>query len=237
MANGHRRPGQKDGEREKETTNPHVSIEPGVKLDFVDHLKKQYDAERTENKAAQDKQLRWTKIAAALVFVYTAFSGYQACVSRQTLQVARDTFNAANRPYVGVAGFGISHTKRNAAGEFETVPHQDKDTHWLNITADIKNFGPVPGTNFRSNWNVFMDGIEQKATKTIDKPTTIFPTQVVHLAGQVGSNDYPYIMNGRKILTVEVTVEYDGPAGRYKDCYKGQFGPEVNNFYRLGPCP
>jgi hypothetical protein len=76
-----------------------------------------------------------------------------ANIAEKNLQVARDTFNAANRPYVGV----------------------------------------------------------------------------------IGSHDYPAITSGEKTLAIEVTVEYDGPSGHYKESNKQQYSPDVNAFLNLGP--
>jgi hypothetical protein len=100
VPNDHRSPGHKDGEGEKESANRHVYIEPRVKIDIVDDLRKQRHAERSEDKTAQSKQLRWTKITAVLVAVYTLVMIVQTSLTRQSLKTTREFFEKDQRPWM-----------------------------------------------------------------------------------------------------------------------------------------
>jgi hypothetical protein len=76
----------KENSAQKETTNRHVYIEPGVQIDIVQDLKNQHKTERDEDKASHKSQIFWTKVTAVLVLIYTLIMGYQ-------LKVAKETFN------------------------------------------------------------------------------------------------------------------------------------------------
>ncbi len=173
----------------------------------------------------------WLEVSAIVgLAVYTSIAGCQA-------RIAHDTYVAANRPYVGVEGIKVMYL-----GKWDGVHPRNmteipaSDTELMDFRAQIKNFGPVPSINSRVNWRIFMNGVEEKIEKTIpDSPFKIFPAQIVYLSGQIGTADYPLLMNGRKTLAVEVTVEYDGPSVHDKECTKQQFAPNLNAFYDLGP--
>jgi hypothetical protein len=218
----------KESGSEEKSTDRHVYVEPGVKIDLVDDLRKQQQTYHEENTAQQRKQYFWTKVAAGLILLYTLFSGWQ-------VKIARDTFNAANRPYVGVGGVGVNHIGKNASGEIVVSQTRTKETVALNVTPQIKNFGLVPGTNFFGKWRVFIAGVEQPHWEIPNRPTTIFPTQTIYITGQVRPPEYPGVMSGEKVLAFEMTIEYDGPSSHYKECNRFQYDPPTNSFFNLGP--
>jgi hypothetical protein len=92
--------GAKHPQSQKETTNRQVFVEPGVKIDFVDDLREEHKTRHGENTAHQKSQLRWTKIAAGLVFIYTVVMGWQAILTHQSLKATREFFQLDQRPYV-----------------------------------------------------------------------------------------------------------------------------------------
>lgn len=164
-----------------------------------------------------------------LLFMYTAVAGWN-------LQVARDTFNAANRPYVGVNEVDVAPVGKQPTGKPVMSGTKTKETNALVFRAQIKNFGPVPGTNFLARWRIFVAGVQRLGQKKVpDLPSTIFPSQSFYLKGGITGPDYPAIISGEKTLTIEVTVEYDGPSGHYKECNKNQYAPDINAFLNLGP--
>ena len=229
MRNNHERTDEKDGERKKESTKRRVYIEPGAQIDIAKDLKDQHKAERAEDKTTSNKQLFWTRAATVLIFLYTAFAAWQ-------VKISRDTFNAANRPYVGVSGISIKHLKKDKTGAFQVVDKPDRDTHWLNIVVEIKNFGAVPGTNYKSDWEVFIAGVPGPGMGASDEvPTTIFPGESLFKAAQIGETDYPTVMDGTKPLMLNLSIEYDGPSGHYKQCSKQDFLPMINGFLDRGP--
>jgi len=229
VRNNHEHPVEKDGERKKESTKRHVYIEPGTQIDIAKNLKEQHKTERAEDKTTSNKQLFWTRAATVMIFLYTGFAAWQ-------VKISHDTFNAANRPYVGVSGISIKHLKKDNTGALQGVDKPDKDTHWLNIGVEIKNFGPVPGTNYKSDWEVFIAGVPGRGVGAVDEvPTTIFPGESLFKDAQIGETDYPAVMDGTKSLMLNLSIEYDGPAGHYKQCSKQDFLPMINGFLDRGP--
>lgn len=107
----HKPSDHKDAEGGEQSTNRHVFVEPGVKLDFTDGLKKQHETERTQDQTTQKKQLRWTMATAGLVAIYTLVMVWQGILTRDSLKATREFFERDQRPYVfsskvGGAQFG-----------------------------------------------------------------------------------------------------------------------------------
>ena len=72
---------------EDKSTKRHVYIEPGVKIDLVDDLRKQQETAQGETNAHQKRQLLWTKITAFLVLVTAAIYFSQLLAMRETMRV------------------------------------------------------------------------------------------------------------------------------------------------------
>src|SRR4051812_1385987 len=84
----------------KESTNRHVYIEPGAKIDIVDDLRKQHDTEREEDRSASKKQLFWTRLAAGLVLLYTLVTVAQAYLTRESNDVNRKSVGTYQRAWI-----------------------------------------------------------------------------------------------------------------------------------------
>jgi hypothetical protein len=160
-----------------------------------------------------------------LVFLYTALSGWQ-------VKIARDTFNAANRPYLGVDGFSGAHLRKTPEGKLEVAPPSE-DTHWLNFEMEIKNFGTAPATNYRYEWHVYVGTKELPGGKIPDTPGTIFPSQTIHMTGQIGGDYYVNVMSGKEKLRITLRMDYKGPSQSYTQCQDFMFTPS-NGFMNLG---
>jgi hypothetical protein len=176
----------------------------------------------------------WIETVGVVVLIlYTIFAGYQASQMRRANKIAVNTFNAIDRPFIGVVGINTKYLARNALGvEKEAEPNA---AELMQILASIKNYGPVPGTNFVPTWKLFVNGIRVLGTAKIpDSPGTIFPNQTVGFGGTVGRKDYPEVLSGAKILVLEITVEYDGPSSHYKECNRQQYSNWVHGFIDLG---
>lgn len=217
----------KDGEGQKESSYCHIHIEPEIQIDIVDNLKRQHETERREDKATSQKQIFWTKVAAALIFAYTFLSYCQ-------VKIAKDTFNAANRPYIGIDRIDMISSKRGDDGKFYPVNQNNPSANAFEFRIFIKNFGPVPGTNYRGEWEAFVGGVANKGKDISFNPTTIFPGQTIYMSGQGSGSYYSDVMLGTKSLVIEVKLEYDGPSGHYKECVKSQYIPELRVFGSIG---
>jgi hypothetical protein len=106
----------------------------------------------------------------------------------------------------------------------------------LIFRPEIKNFGPVPGVNFVSEFRVFIDEVQEPTAKTPNPSSTLFPGQITGPTEKIGFSDYPGIVSGTKSLRFELAVQYDGPNGHYQECKTERFQHETGGFVDLGEC-
>ena len=89
-----------DNAGQKENTNRHVYIEPGAKIDFVQDLRDKYDASQQDSTSHSQKILFWTKISAALLFIYAGLTFWQGYLTRESINNSSKHFQIDQRPYV-----------------------------------------------------------------------------------------------------------------------------------------
>ena len=120
---------------QKENTNRHVYLEDGAKIDFVKSLVDKYDASQATETVHNRKQLLWTIVAAFLVFIYTAITGVQTWLTRQSINNNSKQFEIDQRPYLWTT---------NTIPTISLVPNEQM---WANI--QIVNFGKAPALSAR----------------------------------------------------------------------------------------
>jgi hypothetical protein len=154
--------------------------------------------------------------------------------SRKSADVARKSYIAGDRPFIGVSTIECKYFSRDASGARNITPQESAQE--MDFTAWVKNFGPIPGTKFTAEWKAFMNGREVRGKEAVPfHPSILMPTQSVGLSGSMGPNSYRAAIRGKAIVTLEITVQYSGPSGDYKECTKQQYSESVNGFYDLGP--
>ncbi len=159
-----------------------------------------------------------------------------AILIHQQNKISEASSDLAYRPYVGTDGISLTYAWSDAKGATQVSVVRVPQAKVILFNANVKNFGPVPGTHYVGKWRVFLGGTELPANKVLDAPLTIFPSQTMHFEGRIGSPYYSSIISGETQLVIEITVEYDGPSGHYKECDKQQFAPNNNAFMNLGAC-
>ena len=125
-------------------------------------------------------------------------------------------------------------------GAGEHIPSTNGHTQQTDSATydiSIKNFGPVPATNYQASQKVFLSGTEQHMSPALGQKATLFPTQIVHFRGAFNDIAYKLLMAGKIILDIDVTVEYDGPSGHYTQCDRRRYQSNANAFEGLGECP
>lgn len=171
------------------------------------------------------------------LFVFICLSAWQSCLTTRLVALSQRTFDISQRPYIGVSNISRSFTRKLPNGQEIAVDSPDSDTHALNFTIEIKNFGPAPGVNYQGHWGVFVGGVEQKGLSSQpNSPFTLFPGESSYMTGQIGPDDYARVMNGNKKLIIQLIVQYDGPSSPYEECTEHQFRPDTKAFFALGPC-
>jgi hypothetical protein len=178
-----------------------------------------------------------TALITLATIAYTIIASVTLKMLNESNSIARDTFNAANRPYVGLYGLRVDHSGFHADGQLFSVPRRAKDTTQMNVTAEIKNFGQVPALNTNIDWMVYIDGVAVPRDPKIGTGLmTDFPGQTNLLSGTVGSHDYLSILNGDKVMDIDITVSYDWPGHHHQECSRSRFLPRLNGFAATGPC-
>jgi hypothetical protein len=157
-----------DGGEDK-STNRHVYVEPGVQIDLVKDLKEKYEAAQADNTAHSNKILFWTKISAALLFIYAALNWWQACSAHDTLKAIKEQFRLDQRPYISVVSFQIldgilpATSKPKERQEFEIGKP-------LVVTVETKNVGKSPAINSTFHYHIlFGEGLNKFKIEPTDK--------------------------------------------------------------------
>jgi hypothetical protein len=160
-------------------------------------------------------------VIAAVAAVFAAFfTGWQ-------VMIARDTFNYTNRPYIGVSEIYVSFYREGKA----VPPGEASQMDWR---AEIKNYGTMPGTQFKAKWRNILSGNVVNGKRIPDSPLTLFPTETTNFEGSIRGPLYFEVSNGTVDLTTEVRIDYFGPNGLNQYCEKFQYTADLHQFINLG---
>ncbi len=230
----HANPQDSGKDQYKRHVDGHITIGGQIEVHPPPDSVKAESTEREDEHTYRKKNYTVSWLTLIAVSIYAGLAFWQGCEAHRQAESAQ----ASNRPYVGFSGMGLSYIDKDRRPDGTLIQSQfpTKTSVSLAIQGKIKNYGPLPGLNFRGDWKVIVGGVEQKGSKIPDTASTIYPTQEIILPGTIGTNDYGPIMRGEKALIVQVNVAYDGPAGHYGECKKQQFAPDVNGFFDLGNC-
>jgi hypothetical protein len=206
-----------------------VNVRGTIETQRPPDLTEEHKAERKDDAAHNRNKFVVECITLFVVAVYAGLTAWQACSTQEIVTISQKTFESVNRPYIGEGGWHIIYYSPNPDGTLKENTAPTKDTTSVSFDLQIKNFGPLPGTNFKLSWKEFFNGQEMPlegdpAIKQL--PQTLYPTQYVHLGGTIEGIAYKALMDGTPMIT-ETTISYDGPSGHYKECDKDQFIPKV----------
>lgn len=150
----------------------------------------------------------------------------QAGSSDRASNAAVSTYENTVRPYIGVVSLAsINHDNPRPA---------------LNFNAVFTNHGSIPAEDFECSWRVFLGGVEQHIDKIPDKPKSLPPSTPIVIAGQIGFDDAPSVINGDKSLIFYASYSYKWRDKTEKGCQAFQYYPRIKGgaFTSLGPlCP
>jgi len=212
-------------------------VHGAIQVHAAPDLIEKHEAERKEDAAQKKDETKITKWTFWAVVVYSGLTFILVLITAYNTQISKHTYNETVRAYIGLNSLGAYYQSVSPDGTTKATPSATNDSRELNIQAEIKNFGPVPGTNCTVMWNVFIDGLQINGRDKIpDRPQKLFPGELVFLRRPILEPNYSSIVVKRdKILTVEVTIEYDAPKHE-KECESLRFEPITSTFMRLGPC-
>jgi hypothetical protein len=185
-----------------------------------------------ENCCKQKKSF-WDKakpiVEAAGIILLAVYTGYTI----KQVHVAQ----RSSRPFVGVDSFLVSFHWQDEKGTYQTSANRVPQATRMDFSAAIKNFGPMPAMNFNTDFHMFVDGNQVPETRFEQQSETLFQSQIVHLYGGFQGSAYQEIMQGSRILAVNLQTSYDGPEGHYDECDSYRFVPETSSFSETGRCP
>ncbi len=156
----------------KESTNRHVYIEPGAKIDFVDDLKHKYEAAQSDDNSPKINQLRWTKIAAVLLFLTVFVAGYQAYLTR-------DALHSVQRAFITFKGVQAERSVlNNPAYIFAGQLTPSKQLNVWDVSLLLENSGTTPAEDviIQSRSGVIDDEPPQNAFTDNPKETPVSTT-------------------------------------------------------------
>ncbi len=190
--------------------------------------------ERAEDRRREAHKVWLERLTLAAVIIYATITFWQGCLTKQIAELTQRTYETSQRPYIGV-----NDVKPNWI--FASDANQERsfdDAIGMEFMTIIKNFGPVPGTDFAPSWRIFVNDVEQKTDKIPDTPTTLYPGGQVALKSQIGKEAVQRLLKGEDTLEVEITIRYSGPTGAYPtECGKHRFlAHGFNTFADLGQC-
>jgi hypothetical protein len=147
--NIHPRPKQPEGE--EKSTNRHVYVEPGAKIDFVLDVKTKFDSAQRGSETHNNKQLFWTKVASGFLLVNAVIAGLQVYWTTGAIQAANrsaaaaDTANVnfveSNRPWIG----SMPASKPDEFPQFARLTDQSGEFIRIKFIWIFKNSGKRPG--------------------------------------------------------------------------------------------
>jgi len=138
-------------------------------------------------------------IATAVIAIATVINLFVSISMWRTtsasVEVTRDIFKAAHRPYVGTSNIdGRKYDGKKL----------------LLVRLWFKNFGSVPATGLERTWNVLINGNTQSITKIPDKSSVLFPNASSFFQATFEGEIYDSIVNGKVVLEIETNFRYKG---------------------------
>lgn len=195
----------------------HINGEITIRGQLETHLRPdphEQQETRENNRDRRDKKRYIVEIVTLLfVIVGAGFTGGYLMLTRRLVKVSQNTFEASNRPYVGIDSISVLFVAPHA--NFSTPTAQTK---MIRVFIILKNFGTVPADHYTQHIELFVDGVMQPSSEEKETTDVIFPQQPVQYQFVIGTRDYAAVVKGIKRVEAQLVVTYDGPSGQYKYC-------------------
>jgi|GEM_PF-6507738 len=231
---GHANPDKDGREQYKRHVDGDIAVRGQVEVHVPPDTANKHDAERKEDNARAKKNYIVSLATLVAVLVYAAITFWQGCLTRRIANLTQRTYDTSERPYVGVYNIGHDlHYALKNRNEKPSIENADV----FEFEAEIKNFGPVPATNFNASWKVFLNDVQVPGTWIPSTAATLYPTELMSLRGGIREgNDLKKLLHSITTLDIEVSVEYDGPQGHTTECSRHEYFAGGDGFFDLGKC-
>lgn len=235
---GHPDPNKGSRDQYKRHIDGDIIVRGQIEAHFPPDFAKAEETERKDQRTYRQKNYTVSWLTLSAVIVYAGLTFWQGCSTKKTADATIKLVQISersSRPFAGLNGFDITHGFRDKEGKMRSGNPSPESTDMM-FRANIKNFGPLPAMNFTGAWKVFLSGIRQPGIGDLQQPAILNPTEEVHLEARVTEVHYREIMSRSKVLTLNITITYDGPEGHYEECSINRYEPDVNGFATIGPC-
>jgi hypothetical protein len=247
MSNGHKSgkgknkphpdPKQPSTDQHKCNSGGNTHVRGEVEVSLAPYLIEKYDATQKKNKSRENTKRTIEIVTLLGVFAAAGFSGWQGHLTSKIVKISQKTFDTSQRPYIGASAIDTRYLSKDSKGVIKLSQEPIKDPLGIDVRVEIKNFGPVPGSDFDAHWRWFFDDKEVfDKGRLPSTPSTLYPGQPTYLTGQVLNPEFGMLSRGTSKLVVEVTVNYDGPNGHFYECSRHQYSADINGFFGLGKC-
>lgn len=233
-----------------ESTKRHVYVEPGVQIDLVKNLREEYDANQKKNTAHSKRILFWTIVSAILLFIYSAITGYQASLTRESVKTAQRSvdvaqeaikesqgqFQSQQRPYIWQASaVNTLDKKGNFVGNIGIIaPDKRFIGRIASAAVRLQNFGHRPAIITK------VAGAVRIGKYAVDRLTLDHNWQEKEMIIPEGRVDQ--LMDiGPDIITAEKLAEYSGSGLaftmriQYQDPEGHRFESDICEYTPNGP--
>ena len=232
---GHAGPDKDGREQYKRHIDGSITVRGEIETHVPPSAIQQHTAEREEDKRRAKKNYIVGVLTLVAVVIYAGIAAWQGWLTRKVMQIAQKTYDASERPYVGIKGVDAFYTGLTPDGKNEMVLRPTQYSTAFSYRIGIQNFGPVPGDRYIAYQRIFL-GQRELAFQNLEETTTIFPTETLFEAGAIRGNDLVTLETKKELLVIHITIRYDGPSGKhYIYCEKQQYDPDVASFIDLGP--
>jgi hypothetical protein len=230
----HAKPDQQNAAKQKCNVPDRVQVHGEIQVNLHPDIK-EADAAKEAKSDSRERTKRILEVSTLFaVLVYSGLTAWQGYMTRALVKTAQDTYEAADRPYIGFGDVEVRLIYPNekiGATEPKPIP---KDAIGMAYRVQVKNFGTVPGTLTRDDIDVRINGTKIPTRGVSANPSELFPGESVSVNGTIGAKTYQDILRGDVILAAKIWISYGHANHNYGNCERIQYAPDQIAFYNLG---
>jgi hypothetical protein len=223
------------GDHPQEITGS-VRISGQVEAHLPPDLAKKKETADEKKESREKRKFIVECVTMGLVAIYASLTAWQGCESSQLVRTAQDTYNAVDRPYVGIGGLDVFLLQREPDGQLSVIRDSLKRGHanQMSFSIDVKNFGSVPALDVVTHIDARDNGSPISVEGVPDKGSELFPGNSFSMGGMAGFNVYPAIASGKSIFQFDLHISYNYAHQSYQYCVREQYSPQYVKFMNLG---
>ncbi len=172
----------------------------------------------------------WLTLIAVVIYAFLTFL---------LVKNGQDTYDAVDRPYVGVERTTPTFFLNGPSGSVvdpKTVLSNPATANFMRIDIAIKNFGSVPGLDVNPIIDARLNGKQIAPSNPLPyKGFELFPGHSYLVTVDLGPNIFPHVASGSPVFQMDITVHYRYGNKTYEYCERRQYMPQLAAFLDRGP--